>query len=105
MHFPKVQLHDKRKKIECELVKFIGVVETIVSKFINGKVSKNVKNKHLCSIIAIRGKRSRKKLEPIILFFEKDYILNLNHNHDNLMVITTTNHNYLIKRILSIKLN
>ena len=37
----------------------------------------------------------------IISFFDKDYLDGFDRDHDDLMVITTTIHNYTVKRILA----
>ena len=37
---------------------------------------------------------------PVISFFDDDYLEGFDYDHDDLMVVTTTIHNYAIKRIL-----
>ena len=37
---------------------------------------------------------------PVILFSSDDYLEGFDYDHDDPMVITTTIHNYVVKRIL-----
>ena len=76
----------------------MGVVKLIIRE-----LSNNAHKIHLWAIMAIENKKLRpNNLDKsfIISFFDEDYLKGFSKDHDDLMVIITTIHNYVIKRIL-----
>ena len=74
-------------------------METITKGFASECTLKDKSKRHMHLITTIDEKKSKWSLDPIISLLKKDYA-NFDQEHDDLMVITITIHNYTAKRIL-----
>ena len=75
----------------------------ITRGFIGGGFSNNACKRHLKIVMAVEGKKVKpndQEKGQVISFSNEDYYEGFDRDHDNLMVIIVTVHNYVIKRIL-----
>ena len=88
----------KTKSIEPKRkpAKVVGIILTIVGGFLKRGIQKNARKRHLQF-----SKRLKQKLDPMVTFFEEDYISNFDWEHNELMVIIVIIHNYAINIILA----
>ena len=81
----------------------ICVVEIITGRFARGGLNNNTKKRHLQVIMVVENKKVKNddiNKGLIISFFDENYFNGFDRDHDVPMVITTTVHNYAIKRVL-----
>ena len=77
----------------------VGVMEFIVGGFVGGGSSNNACKRHLQEVN--KKVKLEKRVSGLVIYFSNnDYPKGFHRNHDDLMVITTTIHNYAVKRIL-----
>ena len=78
-------------------------MEVIAGGFAGGGSSNNAHKRHLREVLTVENKKVRPKrisVRAIISFLNDDYLEGFDWQHDDLMVITATIHNYLVKQIL-----
>ena len=81
----------------------MGVIEVITEGFPRGDLSNNAHKRLVRVVMAVESKKVKPQeveKSAVISFSDEDYPDGLDLDHDNLMVIITTIHNYAIKRIL-----